>query len=209
MTERRLFLLGIALAGALYLTTASGVVTWSHYGEDGPELEGAARTLGIAHPPGYPLFTSAARLIGLIVPVPWSAVNALTLLAALVAVGATGVLTRRVLERAGVDRPWLGAIATMTFFAVSPSWWKQASIGEVYTLHMAIVVTGFLLLVRGSARDVLLAAYVFGLGVAHHPLTLPALGVALAYLLARRQRLRLLHLAVLCLPLTLYAVLFV
>ena len=207
MTERRLFLLGVALAAALYCTTASGLVTWAHYGEDGPELEGAARTLGVAHPPGYPLFTIVARLVGVIVPVPWSAVNALTLFAALVAVGATGVLTARVLRRAGVERPWIGATAAMIFFSVSASWWKQASIGEVYTLHMAIVVTGFLLLVRGSARDVLLAAYVFGLGLAHHPLTLPAVLVALAYVLARRQPIRVLHLVLFLLPLTLYGVL--
>ena len=209
MTERRLFFLGVALAAGLYFTTASGLVTWSHYGEDGPELEGAARTLGIAHPPGYPLYTLLARLVGLLLPVPWSAVNALTLLAALAAVGTTGVLTARVLRRAGIERPWLGAIAAMIFLAVSPSWWKQASIGEVYTLHMALIIAGFLLLVRGTARDVLLAAYVFGLGLAHHPLTLPALLVALVYVLARRLPLRAHHVALLLLPITLYGALFV
>lgn len=208
MSERRLFLIGVLLAAGLYLTTASGLITWSHFGEDGPELEGAARTLGIPHPPGYPLFTLLGRALAIVLPLPWSAVNALTFLGALVAVGATGVLTMRVLTRAGVLHPWVGGLAALVFLAVSSTWWKQASIGEVYTLHLAIIAIGFLL-VRGSKRDVLVAAYVFGLGLAHHPLCLPAALLALAYVLARRQRLRLLHAGALILPLTLYGILFV
>ena len=120
MTERRLFFLLIAVALALYLPTASGLVTWSHFGEDGPELEGAARTLGIAHPPGYPLFILGAHVLGTFLPPPASAVNLLTLLAAAVAVGAVGILTIRMLERAGFRNAWPGALAAALFFAVSP-----------------------------------------------------------------------------------------
>jgi transmembrane protein TMEM260 (protein O-mannosyltransferase) len=207
MTERRLFFLLIALALALYLPTASGLVTWSHSGEDGPELEGAARTLGVAHPPGYPLFTLGAHVIGTFLPPPASAVNLLTLLAAAVAVGAVGLLTARLLARIGFRNPWPGGGAGALFFAVSPIWWKQASIGEVYPLHLAIVALAFACLVRGTPRELLLAAYVFGLGLAHHPLTVPALAVALVYVLLRRYRLGAVHALLLLFPLTLYGVL--
>jgi len=209
MSERRVFLLGFVLALGLYLSTASGLVTWAHFGEDGPELEGAARTLGIAHPPGYPLFTLLAHVLGLLVPTPVSSINLLTLLAAAVAVGGTGVLTARVMRRAGEGGVWPGALAALCFLSVSPTWWSQASIGEVYTLHMALITLGFALLVSREPRDLLLAAYVFGLGLAHHPLTLPALLVALAYVILRRRRIGPEHVILLLAPLCLYGTLLI
>jgi hypothetical protein len=207
MTERRVFWLGFAFALGLYLCTASGFVTWAHFGEDGPELEGAARTLGIAHPPGYPLFTLVAHLLGVLVPPPWSAVNLLTLLAAATTVGAAGLLIARVMRRTGGEVVWPGALAGLGLLAVSPTWWSQASIGEVYTLHMALITLGFAFLTGETPRDLLLGAYVFGLGLAHHPLTLPALLVAVAYVILRRLPVRPAHGILLLAPLSLYAVL--
>jgi len=207
MTERRVFCLGFAFALGLYVCTASGLVTWAHFGEDGPELEGAARTMGIAHPPGYPLFTLVAHVLGLLVPAPWSAVNVLTLLAAATTVGAVGLLIVRVMRRTGDPVAWPGVLAGMALLAVSPTWWCQASIGEVYTFHMALITLGFAFLVSEKPNDLLLAAYVFGLGLAHHPLTLPALLVAVAYVSLRRLPMRPAHVIVLLAPLSLYAVL--
>jgi hypothetical protein len=95
-------------------------------------------------------------------------------------------------------------VAGMSLLAVSPTWWSQASIGEVYTLHTAIITLGFAFLVGDEAKDTLLALYLFGLGLAHHPLTLPALLVAVAYMIARRRSVDIRHLLVLLLPLSLY-----
>jgi transmembrane protein TMEM260 (protein O-mannosyltransferase) len=208
MTERRVFWLGFAFALGLYLCTASGLITWAHFGEDGPELEGAARTLGIAHPPGYPLFTLLAHVLGFVVPRPWSAINVLTLLAAATAVGSAGLLILRMARHSGRPHATASALAGMGLFAVSPTWWSQASIGEVYTLHLAIITLGFALLAGKEPRDLLLAAYVFGLGLAHHPLTLPALLVALVYVIVGRRAVNVRHVVLLLLPLSLYLVLF-
>jgi len=208
MTGRRVFWIGVALSLGLYVSTASGLVTWGHFGEDGPELEGAARTLGIAHPPGYPLFTLIAHVLGLVIPPPWSSINVLTLLAAAVTVGAAGLFTMRVMKKAGRNAQGPAALAAMCMLAVSPTWWSQASIGEVYTFHMALLTLGFAFLLGDGSRDLLLATYVFGLGLAHHPLMLPALLVAIAYVLLRRFPLKPAHLALLCIPLSLYGVLY-
>ncbi len=53
-------------AFGLYLRTAAQTITWAHGGADGAELSAAAAVLGIAHPPGYPLYTMLAHLFALL-----------------------------------------------------------------------------------------------------------------------------------------------
>src|SRR4029453_7482585 len=100
------------------------------------------RTLGIPHPTGYPLLMLLVRVLGLVVPPPWSALNLVTLIAAVVAVAATGATGRALAERL-----WPGgrgtAVAGLTAgaaLATALSFWKQSVIGEVYTLHLAILM---------------------------------------------------------------------
>ncbi|MBN2565012.1 MAG: DUF2723 domain-containing protein, partial [Candidatus Eisenbacteria bacterium] len=47
-----------ACAAAVYCATAARVLRWG----DGAEFVAAAHTLGIAHPPGYPLYTLVSAL---------------------------------------------------------------------------------------------------------------------------------------------------
>ena len=49
--------IGVVTA-ALYLRTAARDIVFG----DSPELTGAAITLGVAHPPGYPLWTMLAHI---------------------------------------------------------------------------------------------------------------------------------------------------
>ena len=46
----------------LYLATLAPGLTWAHDSGDGGELAAAARTLGIAHPPGYPTYLLLAHV---------------------------------------------------------------------------------------------------------------------------------------------------
>src|SRR5262245_21083367 len=49
--------IGVALAAfSLYAHTAAPTITWLNGGADSAELVTASYTLGIAHPPGYPLY---------------------------------------------------------------------------------------------------------------------------------------------------------
>jgi len=214
-------LLAALFALALYLPLWSPLATWAHYGEDGPELEAAGRTLGVPHPTGYPLLMLLVRTAGLLVPLPWSALNVLTLLAAVAAVFAAALAGRSLAARAfgrgsGLASDVAGVLAG-AFLAASLTLSKQALIGEVYTLHLAIAAGALALLFSGRPRTGLLAAYLLGLGMAHHLQTLPFLGVAVAYValssLRRRERPRLATAALagglLLVPLTLYLTLVI
>ncbi|HWN81618.1 MAG TPA: DUF2723 domain-containing protein [Candidatus Udaeobacter sp.] len=171
---------------ALYLGTWCPFPTWAHYGEDGPELEAAGRTLGIPHPTGYPLLMLLVRVTGLLLPPPWSALNLLTLAAAVLAVAAAGICGRALAERmwpGGRGAP-LAGIAAGLGLATALSFWKQSVIGEVYTLHVAILLIALALLIpkTAGARRALLACYVLGLGLAHHLQILPAIAVIVLWL---------------------------
>lgn len=194
----------------LYLPTWSPVGTWAHFGDDGPELEAAGRLLGIPHPTGYPLLMLLIRVAGLLVPLPWSALNVVSLVAAVIAVAAAGLAARAIASRASLPRraELAAGLLAGSIFATSLTWWKQAVIGEVYTLHLAILATALALILSGGRRSGLAAAYLLGLGMAHHLQTLPFLAVVLAYLaLTRRLRPRLAHIVLFLLPVSLYLVL--
>lgn len=153
---------GVALA--VYVATLAPTV---HYG-DGPELTLAAWGLGVAHPTGYPLYT----LVGF----AWSHVLTLgdvawrmNLLSALFGGLSVGVLaaTARRLSGSGIAA-WSAAL----LFAFTPTFWAQATVAEVYTLHALIlcVIAWALVRFRESACPVWarFAMLALGVGFAHH-----------------------------------------
>lgn len=132
--------------------------------------------LGVEHPPGYPLFTLMGKLATL-VPVG-SVAYRVHLLS-----GLFGGLTAAVLwlcARALMERP-LSAYLAALGFGVSPVFWSQALIAEVYTLNTFFVfAVTYLGLTRGSLAAM---ALLFGLSLSNHwPLMLlvaPAFAVLL------------------------------
>jgi hypothetical protein len=212
MNTARFVLLLALLAAVLYAPTWSPLVTWAHYGEDGPELEAAGRTLGVAHPTGYPLFILLARVAALGLPAPVSAVNVLTLLAAMAAVAAAGLLGRALTARAFPDSAvagWTGGFTAGAVLATSLTLWRQASIGEVYTLHLALAAGVLVLVVHDTPRARLGAAYLLGLAFCHHLLAVPLAAVVLVHAAARPGRPRAATVVAFVVPLTLYGVLMV
>jgi hypothetical protein len=211
MNRTRLALLLAAVALALHLPAWSPWVTWSHWGEDGPELEGALRTLGVPHPTGYPLFLLLGRVLALGLPLPWSAANLLSLLAAVGAGAGVGLAGAALAKRVRPGHPreaTANGFLAGTLFMLSFTWMGQAAIGEVYTLHLALAAWALALLLERGPRPRLLAAYLLGLGLAHHRLTVPLVGLVLLYrFLEGDRRPRPATVAVFLLPLTLYLVL--
>ncbi len=203
----------LVLAAVLYLSTWSPALTWEHYGEDGPELEAAGRTLGVPHPTGYPLLMLIVRVVSLAAPPPVSALNLVTLLAAVAAVGAAGMAGRALGRRVwGPDSRWADAAGLLggAIFATSLTWWKQAVIGEVYTLHIFLVAATLALVFTGGTRRALLAVWLMGLGLAHHLQTVPFILVVIAYaIMGRRRRPHPLMPVLLLAPLSLYLVLVI
>ena len=133
----------IGLTGFVFYaaTAAPSVATLF---DDSLEFQVVLPTLGIAHPSGYPLYTLLGRLFTLLIPFRDAAGRA-NLLSALCAGAALGVLYLLAQKVAG-NR---AAAATATaLFALSPAWWSQATIAEVYALHGLFVVLFLYLLLR-------------------------------------------------------------
>jgi len=171
---------------------------------DSGELALAARDLGVAHPPGTPLWVMLAHVAA---SLPWSnlarrVAGASAVFGALAA-GLMVMAAREALLVAfssgreqrpadardlADDRPWLGvapAAAAGLSFGFSRALWSYATVVEVYTLNALLLLAVLFLVLRfvRTGRDGLLvaAAAVYGLALGvHHvtvALTLPALGV--------------------------------
>ncbi len=158
------------------------------YFGDSAELAAAAAALGIAHPPGYPLYLLLGRLAVAATPgEPAFAVNLLSALAAAVTAGCAAALAAHLGARL------LAAICAGLLVIGSRMVWSQATVAEVYTVHAALAL-GFLVALAADeyrprdSRILLLAAYLLGLGLAHH-LSIVYVGLAGLLLLAARRRL--------------------
>ncbi|HUK91391.1 MAG TPA: DUF2723 domain-containing protein [Blastocatellia bacterium] len=252
------FVLVFVVSLAVYLKTLAPTVTLV----DSGELIVASRLLGVAHPPGFPLYVVLAHLFSLL-PIGNVAVRvnfASAFFAALASaiaglIVAQGMMTsipapvesrarrRKGKKRAAiVSAPGQGiadlptatraipAIVAGLALAWSRTLWAYATITEVYTLNTLMIVLVLLLMMvwrrniyatrsqGSSARDklgsapaisifrrdraLLAAAFIFGLGLGDHHvtigLTLPALG---AFVLATEgwgffKSLRLLYAAI-------------
>ncbi len=199
-------------AFTLYLTTLAPSVVALF--DDSLEFQLVAYQLGVAHPTGYPLFTllgwlftrlpvgDVAYRVNVMSAFFGGATVAVVYLAGLELAGRQG--------RPGACPEWaaetgsvLGAIA----LAVSPVFWSQGTVAEVYTLNSTLVALLLWALLRlgnlpqaqeagdhiaqngkgpgtrAASRALLLSiAFLFGLGLAHHRtvlLLLPATAVTL------------------------------
>ncbi len=175
----------VAAALLIYALTLCRTV----YFGDSAELAAAGTVLGIAHPPGYPLYLLLTRLLAVALPgEPALAANVLSALAAALAAGASALLARLL----GAQPP--AAIAAGLLVAGSRIIWSTAVVAEVYTLN-AFLATSLLAALatdeyrpRGDLRALLLAVYLFALGLAHH-LTIVHLAMPVLILLVARRRL--------------------
>ncbi len=166
---------GLSLAAfAAYLRGA-----WpSLAARDAGDLALAAYRLGVAHPPGYPLYALLGHAWLLLLPLatPGYALNVLSALAGAASVGVLYLWCRR------RGDPWVAAGCAAAFGAAALES-KFAGLGEKYTLHV-LFVSGLLLASEGQARTfhkrACLAGLLFGLGWVNHQsliLLLPGLGL--------------------------------
>ncbi len=155
-----------AVALAAYAWTLAPTVV----GGDSGELITVGATLGVAHPPGYPLYTLLAKLFTL---VPWGSVaQRVNLLSAVCGAGAAVLLCRAVRRLTG--DAWCGAAAAGAF-AFSPLVWPYAVTAEVFPLNNLLVAALLLLLVvvdgaegAGVRRGLCAFALVSGLALSNH-----------------------------------------
>lgn len=162
----------------LYLRTLAPSVATIF--DDSLEFQLVCYQPGIAHPPGYPLYTLLGKLFTFL---PLGDVAYRVNLMSAVFGSLTVPLLYATLRQLTSHRlpPVLGAAV----LAVSPIFWSQAVIAEVYTLHAAFVAGVLCLLLawarkRGEVGEtrhdpsparaplLSLAALLYGLSLAHH-----------------------------------------
>jgi hypothetical protein len=144
---------------------------------DSGTLQAKATVLGIGHPTGYPTFILLGRLFTYLPfgdpayrvnlsSATYAALSSLFVYLCALRLVPGGRRDARTVG--GVLSAAVGALA----FAVSPTFWSQAVITEVYTLNALFLAATFylLLLWRDSGRDrhLLLAALTSGLAVTAH-----------------------------------------
>ena len=144
----------------LYVRTLAPTVT----GEDSGELIAAAYTLGIPHPPGYPLWCLLAKLFTFI-PVGDIAYRCNLMSAFFGALCCSLVF----FISSYVTGQRLPAATAALVFAASREFWSQCVIAEVYslTLFFALAVLYLVILWRDRRDERLLktAALLFGFGL--------------------------------------------
>ncbi|HPO11875.1 MAG TPA: DUF2723 domain-containing protein [Candidatus Hydrogenedentes bacterium] len=146
--------------GALivYLLTLGPTIT----GEDSGELVTAAWSLGIPHPPGYPVWCLLGHLF---TQLPWGSVAwRVNLLSAVCGAG-TVFLTALLIIHLTRNR-W-AALAGALAFGYSWEFWEQSVIAEVYTLNALFIAACVFLLWRwhASGRDRWLYGFALAYGV--------------------------------------------
>jgi len=160
---------------ALYVATlAPGLLP-----ADAGEFQLASAVLGIAHPPGYALYTILGKAITLLVPVRDAAWR-VNLLSALCAAGTLFVLTRTVRRQSGSAA---AAVVTGAALGLSATFWAQATTANIRALTALAVAALIGVALRWSRerspRLLWMLALTFGLAVGHHA-SLAPLGLPLA-----------------------------
>lgn len=166
----------------LYFATAARDIVFG----DAPELTGAAVALGVAHPPGYPLWTMLAHLFTAVPmgTIPFR-VSAFSVLAACACVTVVYASTLR------LTRNVAASFAAGMLLALTPVFWTWSVVPEVFALHAALaaMLLGLLLSwhLRPRPRAFIAAAFVGGLGMTDQQ-TIALLGPAVLVLMWRRRR---------------------
>jgi 4-amino-4-deoxy-L-arabinose transferase-like glycosyltransferase len=167
----------VAIPLAIYLASAYRDVMYWDIGE----MDTVPYILGIAHPPGYPLYTLTGWVFTHAMPLG-SVAFRMSALSAL-ALAATCWFVWRIVVDGGGDA--LAGLCAALLFAFSEDTWAHATRAEPHALVAlaAVALLCFLLrwLAHGRTRDLCASALALGLGIAVHPvvaLTLPGVLVA-------------------------------
>jgi hypothetical protein len=185
-----------AISFSVFLYSLAPGIT---FGDSG-ELITAAYTLGIAHPPGYPLWLLFAKLFSFI-PLGDIAYR-LNLMSALLDAVAIGILSlvisrtlpavcARVIPGDAFDSPVVGMVigsasaSATLILAFSSTFWHQSVIAEVYALNNLLVCSILLILVLWAEKPeknglLFVVAFLFGAGQANHQ-TLLLMGPAIVF----------------------------
>ncbi len=185
VSPRAVALVGGAVGAILlvaYLATAARDLVYG----DSPELVAVAVTLGVAHAPGYPLWTMLANIFTHI-PVDSYSFR-VSLFSALAATGAALVSFATAYR---IGRSTIAAGVAALLLGVTPVVWAWSIVPEVFALHalLGAALVGLLVLwhERGQPAAFVAAAFVGGLGLAHQQTIVLAAPFAVALMWSHRN----------------------
>lgn len=174
--------ISLLVLGLYALTLAPTVLYYAPENYDSAHLQVVAYILGIPSYTGYPTYAMLTHLFTYLPfgEVAWR-VNLASAVFGAIAVAVSYLLCRML----GAGK--LGSAAGAVAFGVSETFWSQAVIAEVYTLHMLLMALFLLTLLvwraRREDRYLLFAAFLGGLAMTNHltsAFLLPAAGIFIA-----------------------------
>ncbi|MAF13476.1 MAG: hypothetical protein CMI53_01110 [Parcubacteria group bacterium] len=163
------------ISGVVYLFTLAPSITM----EDSGELVAAAYTLGIPHPPGFPLYVILGKLFTFIPlgSIAWR-VNLMSAFFGALTIALLYLIIHK------TTRNKIIAFSFSLMFAFSPVFWSQSLIAEVYTLNTFFVALLILILLiwqeNKKNKYLLWFAFLFGLSLTNHTMSVllaPAFGL--------------------------------
>jgi hypothetical protein len=201
-TDRILVLATFLIPFAVYMTTLTPTVSFF----DSGELISGAATLGISHPPGYPLYVLLGHVFSYI-PLGNIAfrVNTASAFFGALAVMVLYLITLNVMKRLFTEEKEqlfikMAALSSSLMFAFSLNQWGQTNMSEVYALNTFIVALLILTTLvwhdyerkrggdagKGNARLFYFFAFIFGLGFGDHHTILVVVPVGFFVILPTR-----------------------
>ena len=182
-TEALAVLTGFAVPLGVFAATLSPTIDPG----DSGQLVVAASELGIAHPPGYPLWCLVGYVFSRVLPFGELALRLNLLSALLGSVATAGMVVVLLRRRVGPLSAILGSLA----LALASTFWSQAIIAEVYTLAALVAVWTVWRLDEfdrsPTRRNAGFLALAGGLGIAAHT-GLAVFVPVVAFALLRRSR---------------------
>lgn len=194
MLSRALLALGFMGIMYLYINTMPPVFA----NNDSPETSAAAHTLGIGHPPGYPLHAMTAKIVTLL-PLANQAfrVNLAAVLFSMLVLVMTYIISLKLLrlfyipgepnEKSNIRDSTIAAL-TCVILALSGLFWNQGieAKGGIYILNLlffsVMVYISIILLEKFNLKYLYLLSFVFGLALTNHWPSVIILAPVAAYL---------------------------
>jgi len=193
LADVTIFALALAIYGA---TTAPGLLA-----ADAGEFQLVATRLGVAHPPGYPLYTLVGHLFIRLIPwgTPACRLNLLSAVLAATTLVLLSRATRLWARRLGSSSrvALVAGLAAALTLGTATTFWAQATIANIRTPTALFTALALYALARFATaggeqradRALILLALAMGHGIAHHPsLAFPGL-FFLLYLVSLEPRL--------------------
>ena len=180
-------LAGVIAGFTLLVYLATITPSLSYQSPDGNELATVPYMLGLAHSPGYPIYTWLGKLFTLL-PFGDVAYRVNLMSAVCASLAATGVflILKRLLTPLTPSmtiQRWAAAVPAFVL-AFSPTWWSQALIAEVYAPNLFLIIVMLLALLHWERKRTDGAFFLFtlsyGLSLGGHLSSLgfaPALGL--------------------------------